>query len=73
MPLTTSSRHIAIENFHANRGALSYYVLGDTVQFQARNGDTFYVDYHEVQNPATGAPFGSLSDFVSWLDTNAFS
>ncbi len=73
MSLTTSPRHLAIDNFHANRGALSYYVLGNTVQFQARNGDTFYVAYQDVQNPLTGNAFSSLAEFVAYLDTNIFS
>lgn len=73
MSVTASARQLTINNFHAARGALSYYVLGNRVQFQARNGDTFYIGYQQVQNPATGSAFGSLAEFVSWLDSNSFS
>jgi hypothetical protein len=73
MPLTSGASHLAIDNFHSARGALSYYVLGNTVQFQSRNGDTFYVSYQDVQNPLTGNLFGSLAEFIAWLDMNTFS
>lgn len=72
MVFSIGNKFVRIENFRGPIGTFTYAELGGAIKITAFTGETFLINWSDVTNPGTDAPFASQSEFTNYLDANMF-